>query len=121
MKIYTDGFFRWLIPNTVFYLIKEPLAFLPAAYAALQALIDAMPIRKVDNSCWLIGRRRGLEQAKAVLSRITVKGLKGRDDPFVLAALFRSYSFYRFRLHPCTCSSPLHQNREIWASSCRLA
>ena len=52
MKIHTDGFFS-VAPKYGLLLIKEPLASLPAPYVALQALIEAMPIRKAGNSAGL--------------------------------------------------------------------
>ena len=91
MKIYTDGFFS-VDPKHGFLPIKEPLASLPAAYTALQALIDAMPIRKEDNSPGLWAEEGAFEQAALTLPNYR-EAVKGESDPFVLAALFRSYSF----------------------------
>ena len=91
MKIYTDGFFS-VDPKHGFLPIKEPLESLPAAYTALQALIDAMPIRKTDSSPGLLAEEGAFEQAALALPNYC-KAVKEESDPFVLAALFRSYSF----------------------------
>ena len=91
MKIYTDGFFS-VDPKHGFLPIKEPLASLPATYTALQALMDAMPIRKTDSSPGLLAEEGAFEQAALALPNYC-KAVKEESDPFVLAALFRSYSF----------------------------
>lgn len=91
MKIYTDGFFS-VDPEHGFLPIKEPLASLPARYVALQALIDAMPIRKADNSAGLLAEEGAFEQAALALPNY-LETVKEENDPFILAALFRSYSF----------------------------
>lgn len=91
MKIFTDGFFS-VDPDHGFLPIKEPLSTLPLKYARLQGLLDEMPIKKADESSGLLAVEFAFEQAVLKLPNY-LNEVKQENDPFILAALFRSYSF----------------------------
>jgi indoleamine 2,3-dioxygenase len=91
MKIFTDGFFS-IDPKNGFLPVKEPLSSLPEKYTALQDLIDEMPVKKKDGNPGLLARENAFEEAAKALPNY-LNQLSKEQDPFLLAALFRSYSF----------------------------
>lgn len=91
MKTYTDGFFS-IDPTHGFLPLKEPLASLPERYQPLQTLIDEMPIRKADGTPGLLANEGAFEATARKLPNFKAS-VKQETDPFLLAALFRAYSF----------------------------
>ena len=91
MKIYTDGFFC-IDPTHGFLPIEEPLLRLPERYQPLQDLIDEMPIQKADGQAGLLACENHFEEAARKLPNFKNQ-VEKEKDPFVCAALFRTYSF----------------------------
>ena len=91
MKIFTDGFFS-IDPKHGFLPIKEPLLRLPAPYKVLQSLIDEMPLQKVNGESGLLAQENQFEKAVKQLPNLVAK-VRKEVDAFLLAALFRTYSF----------------------------
>lgn len=91
MEIFTDGFFS-VDPKHGFLPISEPLIKLPKKYEALQFLIDEMPIRKSDGSPGLLASKGAFEDKVKTVPNF-LEEVKRESDPFIQAALFRTYSF----------------------------
>ena len=91
MNVHTDGFFS-IDSKNGFLPIKEPLIKLPNRYDELQFLIDEMPILKSDGTPGLLAQNGAFEKkVKTVPNYLNL--VEEESDPFVQAALFRTYSF----------------------------
>lgn len=88
---YSDGFFAVNAQNG-FLPQTNPLQQLPESYAALQQLIDDMPILKDDGTTGLLGQEGGIEAAVNALPDF-LSLVAEENDPVRLQALFRSYAF----------------------------
>jgi indoleamine 2,3-dioxygenase len=91
MKTYTDGFFS-IDPKNGFLPVQEPLLKLPKNYALLQKLIDEMPIKKINGKKGLLSKENAFEEAALMLPNF-LEEVKKEVDPFIIAALYRTYSF----------------------------
>ena len=91
MKKFTDGFFSIDSVNG-FLPLKEPLLTLPYNYIHLQKLIDEMPIKKPNGQPGLLSAKNQFEKFALLLPNYLNK-IKSENDVFLLAALFRAYSF----------------------------
>lgn len=88
---YTDGFFEVNAKNG--FLPKvAPLQKLPATYAALQEVIDEMPIVKDDGTPGLLAIEGKIEAAVDQLPNYLAEVSK-ETDPVLLQALYRTYAF----------------------------
>ena len=91
MKSYTDGFFS-IDPQHGFLPQKEPLATLPDKYVRLQQLIEQMPVMKSNGDAGLLATEGAFESQALILPNYFDE-VNNESDTFVLAALFRAYSF----------------------------
>lgn len=88
---YTDGFFEVNAQNG-FLPGVTPLLQLPTKYAALQNIIDHMPIQKEDGSPGLLATEGAIEAAVDQLADLDTL-VAEEQDPVLLQALFRTYAF----------------------------
>ncbi len=88
---YSDGFFAVNAQNG-FLPQTPPLLQLPESYAALQQIIDDMPIVKDDGTTGLLGQEGSIEAAVKALPDFSPL-VAQEHDPMRLQALFRSYAF----------------------------
>lgn len=91
MKTYSDGFFS-VDPQHGFLPQKEPLATLPDKYIRLQQLIEQMPVVKSNGDLGLLSTE-GAFESQALMLPNYLDEVNDESDTFVLAALFRAYSF----------------------------
>lgn len=91
MKKFTDGFFSIDSVNG-FLPLKEPLLTLPHKYNHLQKLIDEMPVKKTNGKPGLLSAENQFEKIALLLPNYINK-VQSENDVFLLAALFRAYSF----------------------------
>ncbi|MGB1536041.1 MAG: hypothetical protein ACPG84_08435, partial [Flavobacteriaceae bacterium] len=91
MKKFTDGFFSIDSVNG-FLPLKEPLLTLPHKYNHLQKLIDEMPVKKPNGKPGLLSAENQFEKIALLLPNYINK-VQSENDVFLLAALFRAYSF----------------------------
>ena len=91
MKKFTDGFFSIDSVNG-FLPLKEPLLTLPSNYNRLQKLIDEMPIKKSNGQPGLLSAEKKFEKIALLLPNY-INMVQSENDIFLLAALFRTYSF----------------------------
>jgi len=91
MRKHTDGFFS-IDPTHGFLPIKEPLHTLPKPYIEVQKLIDLMPIEKENGQPGLLATENAFEEEVKKLPNY-IDSAEKEKDPFILAALFRAYSF----------------------------
>ena len=91
MTKFTDGFFSIDAVNG-FLPLKEPLLTLPYDYNHLQKLIDEMPIKKSNGQPGLLSAENQFEKIASLLPNYKNK-VQSENDVFLLAALFRAYSF----------------------------
>lgn len=88
---YSDGFFN--VSSTHGFLpTQEPLRVLPQRYAALQQLMDRLPVQISAEKQGLLSEKEALETALATLPNYKEE-VEKEEDVFVLQALFRSYAF----------------------------
>lgn len=91
MITYSDGFFS-IDPQNGFLPQKEPLATLPIKYVRLQQLIEQMPVVKSNGDAGLLATEGAFESQALILPNY-LDEVNNESDTFVLAALFRAYSF----------------------------
>ena len=90
-KHYTDGFFNVGSVNG-FLPQHRPLQVLPATYAALQDILDKMPVQLSENEFGYLHYPNKIVEAVEQLPNY-VAAVQAESDVLVLQALFRGYSF----------------------------
>jgi len=90
-KSYTDGFFN-VSPAHGFLPSRMPLAKLPDHYAALQYLLDQMPVQLGEGEHGYLHNSGAIVQAVDKLPNF-LDNVKKETDISIIQALFRGYSF----------------------------
>lgn len=81
----------------------DPLVALPTEFAALESLLERMPIRRLDGSAGLLATYEFGAAVERELPDLSGAVEKYRDDLVVMNALYRDYSFLAsgYLFEPC--------------------
>ena len=96
--------------STGFMPLRTPLVNLPSAFASLQALVEEMPVQKIDGSPGLLATYQlgpTVDQGDTLPDLTSyvddLMAADGRPDLWIVTAVFREYAFLAsaYLLEPC--------------------